>query len=125
MRRSGDNVWRPSFGNRAVALLVGLAWLAGTTWLAQSGPASPKEMIEAAVGDLFVLIALPIALFRWRMVLEYDELVCVFIRVRRLNLREIVDAKCVAKQGLVFVCKDGSEHSFGAVGNGRWGAPAS
>ena len=122
VRRSGDNLWRPSFGLRAAYLLVGLAFLAATVWLAlDGGPLSSKDLVEFSVADLVVVVGLPIVLFRWRLVLEADELILVFVRVRRLAVREIVEAKCVAGRGLVFVCKDGSEQSFGALGNTAWG----
>jgi hypothetical protein len=118
VRRSGDNIWRPSLWARAAYLLLGLAFLAGTVWLAtDGGPLTPKDMVEFSTGDLLVLVGLPIVLFRWRMVLEPDELIFVFFRERRQCLREIVEAKCVARRGLVFVCKDGSDQSFAALGN--------
>ena len=121
MRRFGENVWRPSVASRAAYLLLGLAFLAGTAWLASDGgPLSPRDLVMFAVGGLIAVIGLPIVLFRWRMVLEPDELLLVFVRVRRLPLREIVGAKCVAKQGLVFVREDGSEESFAALGNTAW-----
>lgn len=115
-------MWRPSFGLRAAYSLLGLAFLTGTVWLASDrGPLSSKDLVEFCVTDLVVVVGLPIVLFRWRLVLEADELIFVFIRVRRLPLGEIVQAKCVARRGLVFVCRDGSDQSFGALGNTAWG----
>ena len=55
------------------------------------------------------------------MVLDRDELSFVCVRVRRLAVRDLVDARCVAKEGLVFVCRDGTAEAFGALGNTAWG----
>lgn len=66
---------------------------------AESGSLLFKDMVEFSVGDLVVVVGLPIVLFRWRMVLESDELSFVFVRVRRLTSRELVEAKCIAGGG--------------------------
>jgi hypothetical protein len=121
VRRSGPGVWRPGPGTRAGYLLVGLGLLLGSLWLATHGPISTGHRVEYVVVDLAIVLGLPVVLLRWRLVLEQDELVLVFVRARRLDLREIVAARCVAKQGLVFVCADGSEHSFAGLGNSAWG----
>lgn len=122
MRRYGDDVWRPSPGLRASYLLIAAAFLVGTTWLYLGGDVlSLRDKVMFSVADLSAVSLLPLILFRWRLVLDRDELSFVFVRVRRLAVRDIVDAKCVAKEGLVFVCSDGTTESFGALGNTAWG----
>ncbi|WP_182377175.1 hypothetical protein [Nocardioides sp. WS12] len=79
-----------------------------------------KERILYGTGAVTLLSLLPVVLFRWRIVVERDDLLLVFLRVRRVSLKEVVEAKSVAREGLVFVCRDGSEHSFGGLGNSAW-----
>jgi hypothetical protein len=102
--------------------VVGLAFVATASWLLfGGGPLSLRDRIEFTAGDLVALVVLPVALFRWRLVLERDELAFVFLRVRRVALRDIVEAKCVAGRGLVFVRGDGSDESTQLVSNSAWG----
>lgn len=117
VRRHGEHIWRASGGLQIAWLVVCLAFLAGTTSLHAHGGLSTKQTVLYAVSDVCIVIFLPVMRFRWRMVLDPDELVFVFLRVRRLPLAEIVEAKSVVRQGLVFVCKDGTEESFGALAN--------
>jgi len=122
VRRTGHNVWRPGVGLQLTWLVICVAFVAGTAWLALSGGGlSAKDKITFGSADLAAVVFLPVILLRWRMVLEHNELILVFLRARRIPLRNIVGAKTVPKQGLTFVLADGQEHSFSALGNTAWG----
>lgn len=102
-------------------MLLGAFLVGGSTWmLSESGPMSVGSLLKFGLADLATLLVLPVALLRWRLVLEPDELILVFLRVRRLPLQDIVEAKCVAGRGLVFVCRNGVEESTQLVGNTAW-----
>jgi hypothetical protein len=121
VRRSGGNVWRPTRKTHVANTVGGLVLLALTVWLLlDDGPLSIKDTIVFLIGDVVLVIAVPTALFRWRIVLEKDELLFVFLRVRRLAVRDIVEAKCIAGRGVVFVSRDGSDESTCMVANGAW-----
>jgi hypothetical protein len=101
--------------------VLGAAFVAATIWLTAGGEELSVRDILLLVGvSLLSLVGVPIILFRWRMILEPEELLLVWASVRRVALVEVVDAKCVANQGLVFVLRDGSEEAFGALGNTAW-----
>jgi hypothetical protein len=100
---------------------MGAAFLAGTTWLASEGGLSVRDKIAFGSADVAAVTLLPIVFFRWRMVLESDDLYLVFLRARRLALREIVEAKSVPGDGLTFALSDGRTESFAAVANSAWG----
>lgn len=118
VRRSGENVWRPPVGVLIMSVGLGAAALLLTYWLYSTGePLSLRDRIVFPACDLMAVVLVPVAVLRWRVVLEPDELIFVFLRVRRLALREIVDARCVANRGLVFVCRDGSEEATELLGN--------
>lgn len=121
VRRTGDNVWRPGATLRLAWLVLGVAFLAGTGWLASDGALSLRDKVLFGAADVAAVTPLPVVLFRWRMVLEADALYLVFLRVRRVPVRDIVDAKAVPKDGLTFVLRDGQTESFGALGNTAWG----
>ncbi|KAA1422222.1 hypothetical protein FE697_013715 [Mumia zhuanghuii] len=121
VRSTGDNIWRPSPGHRLSGLLVGAAFLAGTTWLASNGELSLKDKILFGAADITLVILLPVMLFRWRMVLDRDAVTFVFLRVRRVPIEEIVDAKTVPRDGLTFVLRDGGQESFAGLANSAWG----
>ena len=121
VRRAGDNIWRPSVGLRLSWLLMGAAFLAGTAWLASEGGLSLRDKIAFSAADVAAVTVLPIVFFRWRMVLDNDHLCLVFVRARRLAVREIVEAKSVPGDGLTFVLSDGRTESFAAVANNAWG----
>ena len=107
-------------GARLAWLLVGAAFLVGTTWLATSGPVSLEDAVLFGGADLAFVALTPVVLRRWRMVLDPDALYLVFVRVRRVELARIVDAKVVPRDGLTFVLDDGTTESFGALGNAAW-----
>lgn len=121
VRHAGDNIWRPSVGLRLTWLLLGAVLLAGTAWLASDGELSLKDEIMFGTGDISAVILLPVVLFRWRMVLDRDAVYFVFLRVRRVPVEEIVDAKTVPREGLTFVLRNGRRESFGALANSAWG----
>lgn len=121
VRRAGDNIWRPSVGLRFSWLLIGAAFLAGTAWLASEGGLSLRDKIAFGAADVAAVTVLPIVFFRWRMVLDSDDLHLVFLRTRRLAVREIVEAKSVPGDGLTFVLSDGRTESFAAVASSAWG----
>lgn len=120
VRRSGDHVWWPSTGSRAIVAVLAIAVGAGYLWLLREGDLSVAQHVlyAATVGSCAFL--LPFVLFRWRLVLEPDELIRVFVRTERVPLREVVAAKVVPREGLVFECADGTTLSFGACGNSAW-----
>ncbi|GAA4103868.1 hypothetical protein GCM10023066_53100 [Nocardioides kongjuensis] len=122
MRWSGPGVWRPGPGLRIAWLVIGVLFVSGTTWLYLDGEVlSDGDVPLFAVSDLVAVVVLPVVLLRWRLVLTGDELVRVFFRIRRIPLREVVDARNVSRQGLTFVCADGRELTFGGVANSAWG----
>jgi len=121
VRRTGDNIWRPGVTLRLAWLVTGAALMAGTLWLVADGDLSRIQLLTFAAATLVGVVLLPVVLFRWRMVLERDELLLVFLSVRRLPLSEVVGAKMIAREGLTFVCEGGREESFGALGNTAWG----
>lgn len=121
VRRLGDNIWRPSVGLRLAWLLLGTALLVGTAWLASDGELSIKDKVMFGTGDIGAVTLLPVVLFRWRMVLDCDAVYFVFLRVRRVPVEEIVEAKTVPRDGLTFVLRNGREESFGALANSAWG----
>lgn len=100
-------------------LLVGV-FLVGTSWLAARGPLSLRDGIVFGCADIAFVALSPVVLFRWRMVLDSDALSLVFLRVRRMEVRTIVEAKVVPREGLTFVLDDGGTESFGALGHNAW-----
>ncbi|WP_207024801.1 hypothetical protein [Phycicoccus sp. DTK01] len=120
VRRHGVNVWRPSVRARLSWVLLVTVFLVGTTSLAMSGPLPTKDGLLFACADIAFISLSPVVLFRWRMVLGSDVVSLVFLRVRRIELRRIVEAKVVPREGLTFVLDDGSTESFGALGNTAW-----
>jgi len=120
--RSGAGVWRPSPGLRITWLVVGILFVSGTVWLYLDGEQlSDREILLFATADLVAVVVLPVMLLRWRLVLVDEELIRVLFRVRRIPVREIVEARNVARQGLTFVTADGRELAFGGLGNSAWG----
>jgi hypothetical protein len=116
---TGDIVWRPSLVADLLNGVGGLACLAGVTWLLLAGgPLSVVQEIACVLGGISLVVAVPPAVLRWRLVLERDELVFVFLTTRRLPLREIVDVKSAGNDGLVFTCSDGTQESTSLLGNG-------
>ena len=120
VRRDGENVWRPSARARLAWVLLATVFLTGTTWLAMNGPLSLKDGILFGCADIAFISLSPVVLFRWRMVLDSEVVSLVFLRVRRIELGRIVEAKVVPREGLTFVLDDGSTESFGALGNNAW-----
>ncbi len=119
VRRSGENLWRPSLGSRVLTATLALLLGVGYVWSLSEGLTLGKHLYYGALAT-FGAVTVPVVLFRWRLVLEPDELIRVFLRVRRVPIRDIVAAKVVPREGFVFVCADGSELSFGALGNSPW-----
>ncbi|BBH18624.1 hypothetical protein Back2_29110 [Nocardioides baekrokdamisoli] len=117
---SDEKVWRPSVGSRAALTLTGIVLLGATITLAITGPMTTKSWLIFTLGDCAWIVGIPVVLFRWRLVLSATELSMVFLRTRRIPVRDIVEVKCVARQGLVFVTRNGHEESFGAFGNSIW-----
>lgn len=119
--RPVDRVWRPGRGTLITYLFLAAALSMATAWLASDDALTASETVMyGSVSAAFVLLT-PVVLLRWRIVIADHDLLLVFLRVRRIPLREIVGAKGVAREGLVFVCRDGSEHSFQGLGNSAWG----
>jgi hypothetical protein len=108
-------------GLRVSWLLIVVALLAGTAWLASGGGLSFRDRIVFGAADVAAVTLLPVVFFRWRMVLDSDDLYLVFLRARRLAVREIVEAKSVPRDGLTFILTDGRTESFAAVANTAWG----
>jgi hypothetical protein len=122
VRWSGGGVWRPSPGLRLAGLVIGVLFVGTTVWLYADGEVlSNRDVLLFGVADVVAVVVLPIVLFRWRLVLEDDELVRVFFRVRRLPLHQVVEARNVSRQGLTFVTADAQQMSFGGLGNSAWG----
>lgn len=120
IRRDGVNVWRLSVRARLAWVLFVGVFLIGTSWLATSDPLSLRDGIVFGCADIAFVALSPVVLFRWRMVLDSDVLYLVFLRVRRIEVRRIVEAKVVPREGLTFVLDDGGTQSFGALGNNAW-----
>jgi hypothetical protein len=116
---TGGTVWRPNLAGNLVNGVGGLAFLALLLWmLLDGGPLSMKQTILSVLGVVFLVVAVPPAVFRWRLVLERDELLLVFLTTRRLPLQEIVEARSDRGGGLVFICRDGSRESTSLLSNG-------
>ena len=114
-------MWRRRRSIRALYLLGAALFVALAAQPLFDGDSLSLKQIAMLAVAAAILVALPVELYRERLVLETEELVFVGWRVRRLTLREIVDARCVAGRGLVFVCEDGAEEPFAALGNTAWG----
>jgi hypothetical protein len=116
---TGDIVWRPSLTAKLLHGLGGPACLALVMWmLFAGGPLSVLQEITCVLVGISLVVAVPPSVLRWRLVLERDELVFVFLTTRRLPLREIVDVKSAGNSGLVFTCSDGTQESTSLLGNG-------
>src|SRR5436190_18122477 len=90
VRREGDGIWRPSIGARITWLAMVAVLVPATFWLI----GNDSELSAGRAGvyvltALGLLITLPVFLFRWRLVLEDDEVLFVFFRVRRMPLKTI------------------------------------
>jgi hypothetical protein len=121
VRGYGHNVWRPGVGQQLACLAIGLGFIGASAWLTvDPADTSMRDRVLVGAAGVLAVVLLPVCLFRWRMLLKQDELVLVFLRTRRLPLREIVAAKTVPRQGLTFVLADGQEDSFGALVNSAW-----
>jgi hypothetical protein len=84
------------------------------------GPLSLKAGTLLGCADIAFISLSPVVLFRWRIVLDSDVVSLMILSVRQIELRRIVEAKVVPREGLTFVLNDGSTESFGALGNNAW-----
>ncbi|WP_300680451.1 hypothetical protein [Nocardioides sp.] len=118
---TGGVVWRPSLPAKVLTGLLGLVGGTACAWLLLTGDdQSLKDQGLQALCVIAALVAVPPAVFRWRVVLERDELLFVFLSTRRLPVRDIVQATCSSGDGVAFVCADGRSESTSLVGNGLW-----
>ncbi|QKE84201.1 hypothetical protein [Arthrobacter sp. NEB 688] len=117
--RPGDIVWRPSIATRLGWIVLASTFLVGTSWLATTGELGRSEVVVFTLTDATLVGLTPVVLLRWRMVLGVDALSLVFVRVRRIDLRDVVGAKVLPREGLTFVLDDGTTQSFGGLANSR------